>query len=141
MRFVPVKSVETQALLMTQKARAFLLCQLTQVANAIRAHPGAFGIVVPQGVHDVGRLLEVGGQARVPAVARVPLRLLADQFSETRDRIGALTKEIRRAAQASEAAKRLQTIPGIGPLTATALAATLPDGTGFRTSRDLSESC
>lgn len=138
MRFVPVKSEETQALLMTHKAPEFLVRQLTQVTNAIRAHLGEFGIVAPKGVHNVGRLLEAGGHADLPAAARVPLRLLADQFVETRKRIDALTQDIRREAEASEAAKRLQTIPGIGPITATALAATLPDVTGFRTSRDLS---
>uniref|UniRef100_UPI001374BA44 transposase n=1 Tax=Mangrovicoccus ximenensis TaxID=1911570 RepID=UPI001374BA44 len=68
----------------------------------------------------------------------MPLRLLADQFSGTRANIGALTKDIRREAETSDAAKRLRSIPGIGPITATALAATLPDVTGFRTSRDLS---
>lgn len=138
MRFVPVKSEETQALLMTHKAREFLVRQLTQVTNAIRAHLGEFGIVAPKGVHNVGRLLEAGERADLPTAARVPLRLLAGQFFETRDRIDELTKDIRNEAEASEAATRLQTIPGIGPITATALAATVPDVTGFRTSRDLS---
>lgn len=87
MRFVPVKSEETQALLMTHKAREFLVRQLTQVTNAIRAHLGEFGIVAPKGVHNVGRLLEAGERADLPTAARVPLRLLAGQFFETRDRI------------------------------------------------------
>lgn len=138
MRFVPVKSEETQALLMTHKAREFLIRQLTQVTNAIRAHLGEFGIVAPKGVHNVGRLLEAGERADLPLAAQLPLRLLADQFFETRAKIDALTKDIRREAEAGEAAKRLQTIPGIGPITATALAATVPDTTGFRSSRDLS---
>lgn len=138
MRFVPVKSEEAQALLMTHKAREFLVRLLTQVTNAIRAHLGEFGIVAPKGVHNVGRLLEAGERADLPDCARVPLRLLADQFFETRDKIGALTKDIRRDAAASKTATRLQTIPGIGPITASALAATLPDVSGFRSSRDLS---
>ena len=147
MRYVPVKSEEMQALLMTHKAREFLVRQLTQVTvtpeaclrhDAIRAHLGEFGIVAPKGVHNVGRLLEAGERADLPAAARVPLRQLADQFFETRDRIDALTKDIRREAEASDAAKRLQTIPGIGPITATALAASVPDTSGFRSARDLS---
>ena len=138
MRFVAVKSEETQALLMTHKARAFRVRQLTQVTNAIRAHLAEFGIVVPKGVHNVGRLLEAGERADLPTTARMPLRLLADHVFETRNRIDALTKNIRREAEASGAAKRLQTIPGIGPIPATALAATLPDTTGLRRSRDLS---
>jgi transposase len=139
MRFVAVKSEESLALLMTHhKAREFLVRQLTQITNAIRALLAEFGIVAPKGVHNVGRLLEAGERADLPAAAWVPLRLLAEQFFETRDRIDALTKDIRREAENGDAAKRLQTIPGIGPITATALAATLPDTTGFRTSRDLS---
>lgn len=138
MRFVPVKSEETQALLMTHKTREFLVRQLTQLSNAIRAHLGEFGITAPKGVHNVGRLLEAGERADLPDGARRPLRLLADQFFETREKIDQLTRDIRREAEASAPAKRLQTIPGIGPITATALAATLPDVTGFRTSRDLS---
>ena len=63
---------------------------------------------------------------------------MAEQFFQTREKIDQLTRDIRREAETSEAARRLQTIPGIGPITATALAATLPDVTGFRTSRDLS---
>ena len=138
MRFVPMKSVETQALLMTHKAREFLVRQLTQVTNAIRAHLGEFGIVAPKGVHNVNRLLDAGERADLPECAGMPLRLLAEQFFQTREKIDQLTRDIRREAETSEAARRLQTIPGIGPITATALAATLPDVTGFRTSRDLS---
>ncbi|MFV0409160.1 MAG: IS110 family transposase, partial [Paracoccus sp. (in: a-proteobacteria)] len=54
MRFVPVKREETQALLMTRKAREFLVRQQTQTVNAIRAHLGEFGIVVAQGIHNMG---------------------------------------------------------------------------------------
>ena len=147
-----MKSVETQALLMTHKAREFLVRQLTQVTNAIRAHLGEFGneagkrtvrgtvrpTNAPKGVHNVDRLLDAGEQADLPECARMPLRLLAEQFFQTREKIDQLTRDIRREAETSEAARRLQTIPGIGPITATALAATLPDVTGFRTSRDLS---
>lgn len=68
----------------------------------------------------------------------MPLHLLADQFSEIRDRIDALTKNNCRAAEPTEAAKRLQTIPGIGPITATALVASVPDTNGFRRARDVS---
>ena len=138
MRFVPVKSEETQALLLCHKAREFLVRQLTQITNAIRAHLGKFGIVAAKGVHNVGRLLEAGERAALPASARGPLRLLADQFFQTQEKIDELTREIRRKAEASAPAKRLQTTPGVGPITATALVATLPDVTGFRTSRDLS---
>lgn len=124
MRFVPVKSKETQALLMAHKAREFLVRQLTQVTNALRAHLGEFGIVAPKGVHNVGRLLHAGERADLPDCARRPIRLLAEQFFQTRGKIDQLTRDIRREAEANGAARRLQTIPGIGPITATALAAT-----------------
>ena len=138
MRFVPVKSEETQALLLCHKTREFLVRQLTQITNAIRAHLGEFGIVAAKGVHNVGRLLEAGDRADLPASARQPLRLLAEQFFQTQEKIDELTQEIRLEAKTSAPARRLQTIPGVGPITATALVATLPDVTGFRTSRDLS---
>lgn len=123
---------------MTHKTREFLLRQLTQVSNAIRAHLGEFGLVGPKGMHHLERLVEIAEQADLPEVARDPLRLLTEQFIQTQSRIDELTARIRHEAKTNDTAKRLQTIPGIGPITATALAATLPDVTGFRTSRDLS---
>lgn len=138
MRFVPVKSAETQAALLTHKAREFLVRQLTQISNAIRAHLGEFGIVAPKGVHNMGRLLAVAEQADLPECARDPIRLLTEQFTQTQSKINELTVRIRREAAANDTAKRLQAIPGIGPITASALAATLPDVTGFKSSRDLS---
>lgn len=138
MRFVPVKSEKTQAVLLTHKTREFLVRQLTQVSNAIRAHLGEFGLVGPKGMHHLERLVEIAEQADLPEVARDPLRLLTEQFIQTQSRIDELTARIRHEAKTNDTAKRLQTIPGIGPITATALAATLPDVTGFRTSRDLS---
>lgn len=109
-----------------------------RLTNAIRAHLGEFGIVAPKGVHNVGGLLEAGERAELPACARAPLRLLADQFFQTQEKIDQLTRDIRREADANDVAKRLRAIPGIGPITATALTATLPNVSGFRTSRDLS---
>lgn len=57
MRFVPIKTETQQAVLMSHRTRDFLVRQLTQLANAIRAHLGEFGLVVPKGVHDMGRLV------------------------------------------------------------------------------------
>lgn len=65
------------------------------------------------------------------------LDLLAGQFADTKARIEAITADLRRAAEADETARRLQTVPGIGPITASVLAATLPDVAAFRTARDL----
>lgn len=138
MRFVPVKSEEQQAVLMQHRTRDFLVRQLTQLANAIRAHRGEFGIVVAKGVHNMGRLVEAAGAADLPQAARLPLDLLVRQFTETKGRIDTITAELRRAADSDEVTRRLQTMPGIGPITASVLAATLPDVSAFRSGRDLS---
>ncbi|MCA3435951.1 MAG: transposase [Rhodobacter sp.] len=82
-----------------------------------------------------------GGRARwadLPAPARKALNLLADQHADTQKKIEALTADIRADAKANEAAQRLQTIPGIGPMTASALVCALPDIAGFKSGRDLS---
>jgi transposase len=138
MRFVPVKSEDKQALLMTHKAREFLVRQQTQIVNAMRAHLGEFGIVVPKGIHNVERLIIACEQAGLPASARKALSLLADQLIDTQKKIEDLTADIRADAKASDAAQRLQTIPGIGPITASALVSALPDIADFKSGRDLS---
>jgi transposase len=138
MRFVPVKTEAQQAVLMQHRTRDFLVRQLTQLANAIRAHLGEFGLVVPKGVHNMGRLVAEAEAADLPAQARMPLDLLVGQFIDTKARIDAITADLRRAAEADETARRLQTMPGIGPITASVLAATLPDVSAFRSARDLS---
>lgn len=138
MRFVPVKSEETQGLLMTHKAREFLVRQQTQIVNAMRAHLGEFGITVPKGIHNVERLITACSQADLPAPARKALHLLADQLVETQKKIKVLTADIRAEASANEEAQRLQTIPGIGPITASALVSALPDLSDFASGRDLS---
>ena len=137
MRFVPVKTEEQQSILMMHRVRDFLVRQLTQTTNAIRAHLGEFGIVAPKGVHNVERLLATAETANLPESARNPIRLLAEQFRDTKLKIEDVTAEIRAGAQADETAQRLQTIPGIGPITSSVLAATLPDVSGFRSARDL----
>lgn len=103
-----------------------------------RAHLGEFGIVVPKGIHNVERLIAACDGADLPAPARKALNLLADQLVDTQKRIEALTADIHADAKANEDAQRLQTIPGIGPITASALASALPDIADFKSARDLS---
>ena len=138
MRFVPVKTEVQQAMLMSHRTRDFLVRQLTQLANAIRAHLGEFGLVVPKGVHNMGRLVKEAAAADLPPEARMPLDLLVGQFRDTKTRIDAITADLRRAVEEDETARRLQTMPGIGPITASVLAATLLDVSAFRSARDLS---
>jgi transposase len=138
MRFVPVKTEAQQAVLMQHRTRDFLVRQMTQLANAIRAHLGEFGLVMPKGVHNMGRLVAEAEGADLPMEARMPLDLLVGQFTDTKARIDAITADLRRTAEVDETARRLQTMPGIGPITASVLAATLPDVSAFRSARDLS---
>lgn len=137
MRFVPVKTEDQQAMLLMHRTRDFLVRQLTQLSNAIRAHLGEFGIVAPKGVHNVERLLVLAREAALPEPARAPILLLADQFRDTDRRIEAITIQIKTQAQTDAVARNLQTIPGIGPITASALAASVPDVSNFKAARDL----
>jgi transposase len=83
MRFVPVKTEVQQAMLMQHRMRDFLVRQLTQLAKAIRAHLGEFGLVVPKGVHTMSRLVADAEVADLPVEARMPLDPLVDQFRDT----------------------------------------------------------
>jgi transposase len=134
MRFVPVKSAERQAALLDHKTRDFLVRQRTQLVNTIRAHLSEFGIVVAKGIHNVDRLLEAAKD--LPAAARSAIDLLADQLRETQEKIDAVTRRIEAAQKADPLARRLATIPGLGAITASAIAATTPEVGNFRTARD-----
>lgn len=136
MRFVPVKSAEAQAALLDHKARDFLIRQQTQTVNTIRAHLAEFGIVVAKGIHNVDRLLEAAAQP--PEAARPALELLADQLRDLRERIETVTKRIEAAQKADPLARRLATIPGLGPIASSAFVVTTPDVAAFRSARDYS---
>lgn len=123
---------------MQNRTQDFLVRQLTQLANAIRAHLGEFGVVVQKGVHNMVRLIAAAEATDLPAEAIIPLDLLADQFRDTRKRVETVTTQIRKAAEADETMCRLQKMPWIGPITSSVLVATLRDVSAFRTSRDLS---
>lgn len=134
MRFVPVKSEADSAALVLHRARDFLVGQVTQVGNAIRAHVAEFGIVTAKGskrVTDLAEELET-----LPEAARMPLRALFDQLAETQARIDRLTDEIEEVHRQNEVSRRLASIPGVGVLTATAIAATTPDVSNFSSARD-----
>jgi transposase len=134
MRFVPIKSEADAAALVLHRARDFLVGQLTQTGNAIRAHMAEFGIVAPKGskrVEELSSELET-----LPETARLPLQALFDQLAETQARIDRLTAEIEDVHRQCEVSRRLASIPGVGVLTATAIAATTPDVSNFSSARD-----
>ena len=134
MRFVPIKSAERQAALLDHKARDFLVRQRTQTVNAIRAHLGEFGIVVARGIHNVARLLEAARD--VPKAARPALELLAGQLHDLEERIEEANTRITAAQRDDPLARRLATVPGLGPIASSAFAATTPDVAAFRSARD-----
>ena len=136
MRFVPVKSVERQAAMLDHKARDFLIRQQTQIVNAIRAHLAEFGIVVAKGIHNVDRLLATAEDA--PEAARPALELLGGQLRDLRGRIETVTARIEAAQEGDALARRLATVPGVGPIASSAFAATTPEVGAFRSARDFS---
>lgn len=139
MRFVPVKTEEQQAVLMHHRSRDLLIRQRTMLVNALRAHLAEFGIVAAQGRAGVHRLVAMlaDEDAALPATARPALMVLARHLADTEARIAAIEAEILAWHRASEVSRRLATIPGVGPLTASALTATIADPAAFRSGRDL----
>lgn len=138
MRFVPVKSEEVQATAMVFRVRELLIRQRTQIINALRGHCTEFGIIAPNGAMNARRLIAaVEDEASVlPQAARQVLENLTGTLSDLEARIGKLDAEIRTRAQNNEMARRLMTIPGIGPLIATALVTLAPPAETFRRGRD-----
>jgi transposase len=137
MRFVAVKSAEQQGVLMLHKTRDLLTRQRTALINALRGHMGELGIVAPQGAQNVARLVEALRAAGedVPELARSALHALIDQLGLVEIGIRKAEAGILAWHRANEASRRLATIPGVGPITASAIAATVPNARQFRSSR------
>ena len=137
MRFVPIKSEEQQAVLVMHRARDLLVRQRTQLINAIRGHLAEFGLVQARGVPNVGRLLaDMRADAALPEQARMIIDILAEQLGAIGEKIGRIEARIAACHKASIVSQRLATIPGIGPIIATAMAATVADPTAFRSGRE-----
>lgn len=134
MRFVAVKSEACSSVLVLHRTRDFLVRQRTQIGNAIRAHMTEFGVIAAKGAQNVDRLRKQ--MVQLPEAARMPVSVLFDQLQETNRRIERLTGEIEEAHQQSEASQRLVTIPGVGMLSATIIAATTPGVSNFGSARD-----
>jgi transposase len=141
MRFVETKTTEQQGCLMLHRTRHLFIRQQTAVINAIRAHLAEFGIVAPVGRNGVDQLLGVVADAndkRLPAVARACVAALGDQLQMLKAQILPFDRLIRAWHRSSEASKRLDEIPGVGPALATALVASVADPKAFRSGRDFS---
>jgi len=140
MRFVAVKGVEQQGILMVHRTRELLVRQRTMAVNAMRAHMAEFGIVAPVGVPQVKKLLAIiadGDDDRLPPVARSCLEALVRQFLSLDAEITAAEKRIHAWHRSNETSRRLEAIPGIGRITASALTASVADPSVFRSGREL----
>ena len=138
MRFVPVKSEDTQGAASVFRVRELLIRQRTQAINALRGHLTEYGWVVPQGATNARRLVELVAdeESGLPAPARASLSVLTTTLAQLDGQIETLDAEIDRRARENEVARRLMTIPGIGPLIATAIAVLAPPPETFRKARD-----
>jgi len=135
MRFVPIKSVDAQAINALHKARHLLVRQRSMLANAFRAMLAEFGIVARQGMKGLAELMAALPGAPIPEPAQVAAAALARQWKMLDGEISALEKRILRTAKENEAARRLMEIPGIGPISASAIVAAVPDPHVFRSAR------
>jgi transposase len=139
MRLVRGKSAEQQGRLMQHRARDLLLRQQTQVINALRAHLAELGMVAAQGREGLKQLLTIIADekdARLPIDARASLIVLAAQLQALHTMIGSIEKRLTVQHRANEASKRLESIPGIGLIGASAITATMTDPKSFRSGRD-----
>ena len=141
MRFVPTKTVEQQSCLMLHRARHLFIRQQTAVINSIRAHLAEFGIVAPVGRKGVEELLDVVADSnddRLPEVARVCLAALGAQLRRLKEQILEFDRMIMAWHRSDETSRRLRYIPGVGPMLATALVASVADPKAFRSGRNFS---
>jgi transposase len=138
MRFVKPKSAEAQGAAVVFRTRDLLVRQRTQLINALRGHLMEFGYIVRQGAGHVTKLIELVADpaSELPAEARPVLGVIADSLQATQARIQTLDREIAVRAKANPVVRRLMTIPGVGPVVATAMVALAPDANTFRRGRD-----
>jgi len=139
MRFVPVKTADQQATVMLHRARELLVRQRTMLVNALRGHLAEFGIVAAKGLHKVEGLIEIvkhGSDDRVPDAARRVLIVIANLIGDVGKKIATLEAQILAWYKSHATCRRLATIPGIGPMIATAIAAAVPDPSAFRNGRE-----
>ena len=138
MRFVAVKSEERQGVAVMLRTREMLIRQRTQTINALRGHLAEFGVIIPKGTSNVAKLMSrvSDPEAALPGVARAALNYLTDSLLRLEDQVRDLDREIAGRAKENETARRLMTIPGIGPLIAVAMVALAPRPGTFRRGRD-----
>jgi transposase len=143
MRFVPIKTIEQQAESVTHKARQMLIKQRTMTMNSLRSLMAEFGVIVPQGPQHIGKLLAILADPEdtsVPAVARTALNTMREMLSALEKQIAILDQDIKVRARTNPIARRLDTIPGFGPILSSAVAAIVTDPRHFNSGRDFAAS-
>jgi transposase len=139
MRFVGIKTVEQQGVLMLHRARDLLVRQRTMLINALRAHLAELGLVAAKGPAGVEALKckvkEISASGEWPAPMISALHSLTGRLRELGNEVDRLDVEIRARQRTCERTRRLTSIPGVGPITASAIAATVPDASAFGSSR------
>lgn len=139
MRFVEAKSPEQQSVMVLHKVRLTLMRQRIQLSNTIRGHMAEFGLVAPIGREGLQQLIKLVEESdpRVPDEARVCLAFLVAQLQLVNLQILETDRRIRTSARSTEVGRRLMSIPGVGPLLASALVATVANPTAFKSGRNL----
>jgi transposase len=140
MRFVATKSEQQQSVLMMHRSRQLLVRQRTMLSNAIRGHLAELGIISAKGRNGTAELLAIltnEQDDRIPAAARFSLDVLARQYAVLTTEIGIIEKRIHAWHRSCEESRRLQEIPGVGPIVATALIAEVGDWKAFSSGRGL----
>jgi transposase len=137
MRFVPVKDADQQSVLLLHRARNLLVRQRTMLVNALRAHMAEFGMVAPQG-RNVELLTKIVAheQERLPELARQILQLIVDQLQDTMARVREIELRLTQWHRQSQVSRLLATVPGVGIMGASAIAATVADPSLFRSGRE-----
>lgn len=140
MRFVPIKSADQQALLMLHRTRDLLIRQRTQLINALRAHLAEFGLVAETGREGLAQLAAIitdeSNREALPSARKQALQAIVDQLAALELQIGALDRAIHAHHRANDMSCRLETVPGIGVIGATAIASTVTDPSVFKSGRD-----
>jgi transposase len=140
MRFVPVKTPDAQAVLAVHRARQGFVAARTAQANQIRGLLNEFGLILPQGIHHIaGRLPEIleDGENGLPGAFRQLLARLLAHFRELDRQVLELERKISQWHRSNEASCRVAEVPGIGPITASALVASLGDAASFKNGRQV----
>jgi len=140
MRFVAIKSRDQQSVMTLHRVRLLLMRQRVQLSNAIRGHLAEYGLVAAVGRNGLAQLIAIIGDHdddRIPDVARASLAMLVTQLNLVNEQILEMDRRVRTSARSTEVGRRLMEIPGVGPLLASAIVATVPDPGAFKSGRSL----